>query len=266
MTRWDTFPLPVVVVMPQTKPNDMSPYGFLPPVEPIDPFIIDMDRLSCLVSDGALGSRLASSLRALGQDPSSDVIRAWWAGTVRESLPILQWRERYASRKTIRTTPSAEPSLRRCTRVVAMVHELHKVGYQRIRAIPQESPSGMYWRCNITYADNVLDDGFTLRDFDIENTGKVAHYTSGQGNNYFDWPDAASMTARQMALAFLDRFPSIGQNGQGRDWLYAGWLTDFLGHMENAEELGLLAFSGDYPPDPKPLNPWMPPPPVSQQS
>jgi hypothetical protein len=122
----------------------------------------------------------------------------------------------------------------------------------------------MYWRCNITYADNVLDDGFTLRDFDIENTGKVAHYTSGQGSRYFDWPDARNMTARQMALAFLERFPEIGQNGQGRDWLYAGWLTDFLGHMENADELGLLAFTGDYPPDPKALNPWMPPPPVSQ--
>lgn len=252
--------------MVQTKPNDMSSYGFFPPLEPIDPFVIDIAKLRVLDRDARHGAELGRSLRSLGLNPGPDLLSSWWVATLRESLPMLRWKERYASRKQIRITPSTEPSLRRCTRVVAMVHELHKVGYQRIRAIPQASPSGGYWRCNITYADNVLDDGFTLRDFDIENAGKVAHYTSGQGSSYFDWPDAASMTARQMAVTFLDRFPTIGQHGQGRDWLYAGWLTDFLGLMENADELGLLAFSGDHPPDPEPVNPWMPPPPVSQTS
>lgn len=250
--------------MPQTKPIDAS-NRFFPPIQPIDPFIIDIVKLDSLANDAEHGERFRRSLVALGTNAAPDQISATWADTIRGVLPALRWRERYAPRKQIRITPSSSPELRRCTRVVAMVNELHKVGYQRIRAIPQESPSGAYWRCNITFADNVLDDGVTLRDFDINETGKVAHYTSGQGSGYFGWSDASTMTARQLAVAFLERFPEIGQNGQGRDWLYAGWLTDFLGLMENAEETGLLAFSGDYPPDPAPINPWMPPPPVPPQ-
>lgn len=248
--------------MPQTKPIDMSPNGFFPPVEPIDPFIIDIVKLDSLARDAEHGEKLRRSLITLGPNAAPDLISATWAETVREVLPMLRWRERYTSRKSIQIAPQTSSELRRCTRVVAMVHELHKVGYQRIRAIPQSSPSGAYWRCNITFADNVLDDGFTLRDFDINETGKVAHYTSGQGSSYFGWSDASAMTARQLAMTFLERFPQISQNGQGRDWLYAGWLTDFLGLMESAEETGLLTFSGDHPPDPAPIDPWMPPPPV----
>ena len=249
--------------MAQTKPTDMSPHGFFPPVEPIDPFIIDMEKLDQLATDPEHVSLFRALILAMPPNPSPSVMSQLWAVTLRAALPKLRWKERYVSRKAIRTTPSNQAELRRCTRVVAMVHELHKVGYQRIRAIPQESPSGAYWRCNITFAENVLDDGFTLLDFDPDDSGKVAHYTSCQGSSYFGWADGQVMTARQMAVAFIERFPVIAQNGQGRDWLYAGWLTDFLGLMENADETGLIAFSGDYPPDPKPVNPWMPPPPVS---
>ena len=37
-----------------------------------------------------------------------------------------------------------DPIVRRCQRVLAMVHELHKRGYQRLRIMPGMSPSGMY--------------------------------------------------------------------------------------------------------------------------
>lgn len=248
--------------MPQSKPVDLSPNGFHPPVEPIDPFIIDMAKLESLAHDENQGEAIRAAFALLGPDLPAAAASAWFVATIQVALPGLRWRERYASRKRLRISPTTHPGLRRCARVVAMVHELHKVGYQRIRAVPQDSPSGMHWRCNITYADNVADDGFTILDFDNEKTGKVAHYSSAHDNGYFGWTDAATMSARQMAAAFLDRFPIIGQNGQGRDWLYAGWLTDFLGLMENADEMGLIAFTGDYPPDPVPLNPWMPPPPV----
>lgn len=180
---------------------------------------------------------------------------------LKSALPALAWNERYVSRKAIGVKAAENPTLRRCARVVAMVHELHKVGYQRIRAIPQEAPNGMHWRCHVTFAANVEPDGISLKDFDIHNRGLVAHYSTGQGTEYFGWKDAGQMTARELAVLFLDRYPDIAQNGQGRDWLYAGWLTDFLGMMENAGSMGLFSFTADYPLDPKLIDPWMPPPP-----
>lgn len=208
--------------MPQTKPPEMSAYGFFPPLEPIDPVVIDMQKLDELAVDAEHGNMVRRLFLAMPPDPSPAVLSAMWVTTLRACLPKLRWKERYVSRKAIQTSPSEHAELRHCARVVTMVHELHKVGYQRIRAIPQESPSGAYWRCNITFADNVLGDGVTLLDFDIDGTGKVAHYTSGQGSSYFGWADGPPMTAREMAVAFLERFPMIAQNGQGRDWLYAG--------------------------------------------
>ena len=38
-------------------------------------------------------------------------------------------------------------AIRRAIRVLAIVGELHKRGYQRLRVMPFMSPSGAYWRC-----------------------------------------------------------------------------------------------------------------------
>lgn len=227
--------------------NNLDSNGLFLPPTPIDPVILGKAKLYELVA----------SAGDLPPDPTGKALRAFVDGV----LPSIAWTERYVSRKAIKTKPAEDACLRHCTRVVSMVHELHKVGYQKIRAIPQESPSGMHWRCNITYSGNVAADGFTILDFDIEERGLVAHYTSGAGSAYFNWADAHQLNARELAVLFLERFPEIAQKGQGRDWLYAGWLTDFLGLMENADEVGLLAFTGDYPVDPKQVDPWLPPPP-----
>lgn len=222
-------------------------YGGYPALTPLEPILVEGSKIS----------DLASAMACMPPSPGADAFE----GLIRAVLPTIAWKERYLSRMPLQLKPSQNSTLRRCTRVVAMVHELHKVGYQRIRAIPQESPNGMHWRCHVTFASNVEPDGFTLKEFDIEDRGLVAHYVTGQGANYFGWKDAAKLSARELAVLFLERFPQIMQNGQGRDWLYAGWLTDFLGRMENADEMGLLTFEADYPLDPKPIDPWMPPPP-----
>lgn len=213
--------------------------------------------LEPIIVDGSKVSELATAMACMPPSPGAEAFE----GLIRAVLPTITWKERYLSRMPVQLRPSQNQVLRRCTRVVAMVHELHKVGYQRIRAIPQESPNGMHWRCHITFASNVEPDGFTLKDYDIDRRGLVAAYSTGEGAEYFGWNDAASLNARELAGLFLDRFPEILRNGQGRDWLYAGWLTDFLGRMENADEFGLLTFQADYPLDPVPINPWVPPPP-----
>jgi hypothetical protein len=126
-----------------------------------------------------------------------------------------------------------------------MAHELHKVGYQRLRISPGLSPSGLHWRCPITYADNIGRDGFTILDFDVE-AGKVAFYTSPQGTAYFDWPDAATLSARALARTFLGRFPVIARFSVGEDWPYAGWLTDVLGWAEQGRWQNFPVLYADY--------------------
>lgn len=155
--------------------------------------------------------------------------------------------------------PSENASYRRCVRVLAMVHELHKAGYQRLRILPMLSPSGCYWRGVITFADNVAQDGYhILRDED----DLVARYTSGQDNEYFGWKDAAQASARELAMLFLKRFPEISEKGEGLDWAYAGWLTDVLGYAELGEEKGgLIHLIQDWENEPNYMARWTPPPP-----
>jgi hypothetical protein len=121
-----------------------------------------------------------------------------------------------------------DPAMRRAQRVLLMVHELHKLGYQRLRIVPGMSPSGMHWRCSVTHTGNILAaHGAMMR---IE--GEAAHYTSGQGNAFFDWEDARRDTARQLAGKFLERFAELAAKGRGLDWSYAGWYVQMLGFAE----------------------------------
>jgi hypothetical protein len=52
--------------------------------------------------------------------------------------------------------PDPDAVRRHSQRVLSMVAELHKLGYQRLRIAPGMSPSGAYWRCLITPVTNIL--------------------------------------------------------------------------------------------------------------
>jgi hypothetical protein len=162
--------------------------------------------------------------------------------------------------RQISRAPSTSDVVRHATRLLSMVHELHKAGYQRIRIQPGLSPSGAHWRCNITYAGNVAADGYSIRAFDIEG-GHVAPYSSANGSDYFGWRTAGSLNARQLAQIFVSSFPLIAEHGVGRDWPYAGWLTDVLGRAEQGRPEDLLTLYADYPVDRDVLATWRPPAP-----
>jgi hypothetical protein len=122
-----------------------------------------------------------------------------------------------------------DPAIRRSQRVLLMVHELHKRGYQRLRIMPGMSPSGAYWRCNVTPVSNILrSHGAMSRDFERLS----ANYTSGMEDAYFGWEDARGVAARALADKFLSRFPEIAGAGSGRDWEYVGWYVEMLGVAE----------------------------------
>ncbi|MEO1984068.1 MAG: hypothetical protein ABGX22_24085 [Pirellulaceae bacterium] len=121
-----------------------------------------------------------------------------------------------------------DATIRRCQRVLLMVHELHKRGYQLLRIVPGLNASGTSWRCGVTPRSNTLKShGAMSATYD-----RMAKYTSASENQYFEWTDATTDTARQLADKFVDRFPEIVSDAQGRDWEYCGWYVQMLGFAD----------------------------------
>ncbi len=152
--------------------------------------------------------------------------------------------------------PAAQPedaAHRNALRLLSMVAELHKAGYQRLRIAAGMSPSGFHWRCHIIPADNVRLNGWEPSSWDTVD----ANYSSADEDRYFGWEDAPGKTARDLARLFLERFPAIAMRGAGRDLTYAGWFVQILGAAENGQ---FPVFCADYSIDTAPAD--MPPPPT----
>jgi hypothetical protein len=131
-----------------------------------------------------------------------------------------------------------EPHIRRAVRVLAMVSELHKIGYQRLRVMPFMSPSGAYWRCSIASTKLFYRNHGALlctlvsSDGEVQGRATVASYSSGQASQYFGWSDAQKDDARSLAGRFLERFSELADSGRGWDHAYAGWFHRLLGLAE----------------------------------
>jgi hypothetical protein len=117
--------------------------------------------------------------------------------------------------------------IRRGRRVIRMVTEVHRMGYQLLRIAPYEYP--LAWRCTVApkIACARLNGAFVLHDH-----GDWPTYSSASENEYFNWQDAKSDDARAMAAKFVARFPLAAEEGYGSDWSYAGWLVELLGVLE----------------------------------
>lgn len=121
-----------------------------------------------------------------------------------------------------------------------MVSELHDMGYQQLRIAPGVAPSGLFWRLSICAASNTLPDhGAEMRDF---NEG--AHYSSGAGDEYFEWRDAANDSPRELAEKFVERSSDLAAAGKGDDPDYVRWYKEML---ENTEPDGLPCAYADWP-------------------
>ena len=131
--------------------------------------------------------------------------------------------------------------IRRSNRLIRMVSELHRMGYQLLRIMPYEYP--LAWRMSIAPKDVFsVEHGARL----VASTYDWPSYSSAQENRYFDWQDASQDNARGLANKFITRFPEVANAGRGRDWEYAGWLDELLGVMGHS---GLPIIMDDEPGD-----------------
>lgn len=123
--------------------------------------------------------------------------------------------------------PPESAEIRRSARVLAMVHELHKTGRQKLRVCAGWSHDGSEWRCHITTSDNMKANGWTPSDF-----SRCVEYRSGSPA-ILGWPDADGKDARWLAEAFIERHPEVSAASVGRDWAYLGWYSEILGRAEH---------------------------------
>jgi hypothetical protein len=131
-------------------------------------------------------------------------------------------------------TQHPEPHVRRAVRVLAMVGELHRRGYQKIRVMPFMAPSGCYWRCwigpeTLFYRNHGAFLCDTEYSEEVQSTALSARYTSGEENHYFGWQDAENDDARSLADKFLARFTKLASHGEGWSYAYAGWYQRLVG-------------------------------------
>lgn len=126
-----------------------------------------------------------------------------------------------------------------CQRVLGMVLELHKRGYQNMAIFSCMSPSGLHWRCDVMPYEWITYQrgGYFCPQHD--DTVKVACYTSGASDRYFGWEDAGEDTPGLLADKFEARFPDLCELCRGANYAFSGWLTYAIG-MADGEHLPVM--------------------------
>jgi hypothetical protein len=127
-----------------------------------------------------------------------------------------------------KTLPTPDLKWVRCAvRVLRMVSELHRLGYQRVRAMPCAGLTSYRVWIAPAPAFSRVNGAFCI-DMDAVSTC----YDASAEDAYFGWQDARTDTARALARKFIERNERVCAFGQGSDWAYAGWLSDLLAMLE----------------------------------
>jgi hypothetical protein len=122
-------------------------------------------------------------------------------------------------------------------RLIKMMVELHRRGFQLLRIFPYEYP--LAWRLRIapkswfSSRNGTYIDPSHFGDQDIED----ATHSSSNGLKYFGLENLERLDAEHLAGEFASAFPRLCQAGLGRDWEYAGWLSELSGHISRTKEL-----------------------------
>jgi len=123
--------------------------------------------------------------------------------------------------------------IRRCTRLLAAIHELHKQGYQNLAVHTGKSSSGFHWRLSLLpFNDMYIDEHNNVNIAQSLNYEEVYHSSGQTGNEYFGWTDTAKFSARELAQTIKERFPRLLAYCKGTNFEYVGWYSYMLGEAE----------------------------------
>ena len=125
--------------------------------------------------------------------------------------------------------------------VLLMVRELHRMGFERLRACPYIYAMGT-WRCAIAPAawiHNRNEQTPGAMPFELTHTiekllgkGSSVHfYTSANEQRLFSDRETWFLSPRALAEQYLQRFPAIAAVGYGPDPDYVAWFERTLDHL-----------------------------------
>ena len=124
------------------------------------------------------------------------------------------------------TTVRHDDAIAAARKLLEMVSELHRLGYERLRIAPYLAPSGMWWRCQIVPASAIRADRGAIRG--RSEPDPEASYSNSEGTRYFEWEDAEHDGPAQLAEKFVARFPRLAERGRGSDPAYLQWFSEMM--------------------------------------
>lgn len=108
-------------------------------------------------------------------------------------------------------------------------------------------PSGKYWRCAIAPVSLVSVNHGARLATSAGDDPRIATYTSRDQNRYFAWTDIYPYaTPEELAMYFVERFPSVVEAGRGSDWPYAGWYMEML-RLTHPDQFPYASANGKVP-------------------
>lgn len=130
--------------------------------------------------------------------------------------------------------PFEDSYFRRCFRLLRMASILHMKGFQGLRVFPYIYP--LAYRIELYPSIYASSDGVSynweLSNEWMEERRVIARYSGASGANYFEWEDVSGATAHDLAVRFIERFPSLAKATYHLDYEYAGWFSTLLAHCE----------------------------------
>ena len=139
--------------------------------------------------------------------------------------------------------PEQLTAAKNARRLFLMLAELHKLGYEGLRATPYLSASGCNWRCCIVPASLPHRvHGARLADDVVYES--LPRYSSADGDWYFGWA-MKRKTPLALAMRFIAEFPQFAEQGKHPDPAYVRWFADML---ELTAPVGVVTAFGDWEP------------------
>lgn len=122
-------------------------------------------------------------------------------------------------------------------RLIKMMVELHRRGLQHLRIFPYEYP--LAWRLKIAPKGffSPRNGAFMRGPYEGDGTFEDATYSSANELKYFGWNNVENLDAEHLAGTFMKHSPKLCDAGSGRDWEYAGWLSELSGHVSRTKQL-----------------------------
>lgn len=195
------------------------------------------------------GYYFAGMLWNEGMPPSSEIPGLRWLSREHAEEKIRKSGNRTSRARDLGLLSAvADMDLSPYRRILLMVRELHKLGFERLRAPAYEYP--LAWRCPVvpaTWTHREHGGMFTEQQLQLgeyfDEAALTHTYSSATGQHPFGWTDVVFASPLELAKKFIRERREIAFAGWGPDSEYAEWFGRML---EMTGPNGLISAFSEY--------------------